>query len=285
MPGLVPLIISLYNVFTEQNENVDIQGVELENGFIYFNTDRNFRKWPDGTVEIYYPNEDRWGIYDGDIEISNTNNTVYTGSEVAAIVSGGSGTAPTFALENAIQIGIAIARDNHYGYNWNSGNYANYEGRCGGWYAYEHNISGIPVNQYVNGDFDCSSFVAFLMYKAHIFPEPMSQWFNTVTDNLGYRLKAHGFREYSIPTSGLQMQRGDILLRQFGSRAAGTYSGHTALCIGSGEIVHAKNNTFGDPNDRVLQAKYKERGDYLGHELVTQPSSLNEWHHLYRWAG
>lgn len=284
--GIVEVLFNMLNILTGNTEEVSAQGTALEDGLTYFHTDRDYRKWPDGSIEVYYPSQDRWADY-GETVPQDITYSPYTPNDVASVVSGGSGTAPTLALELAVQMGINIAKNNNYGYNWSvrtNAQYEQYLGRCGGWYAYIHNKEA-SLNSQVKGDFDCSSFIAFLMWYNHIFPGNMSDYFRVVTDNLGYNLKRNGFKEYVIAnTPGLKMQRGDILLRQSGSRSAGTYSGHTALCIGSGEIVHAKSNDFGG-GDRALQAKYDERGDYLGHELVTQPSSLNQWIWLYRWNG
>lgn len=285
--GIIPFWVNIFNVITGNTDNVNVNAVQLDNGLKYFKADRDYRAWPDGTIEVYYPSQDRWAVY-GTAPSVQVDYPAYNADDVASIVSGGSGTAPTFKLEMCVQMGIAIAQDNNYGYNWSvktQAQYQQYQGRCGGWYAYLYNQNA-SMNAQVRGDFDCSSFIAFLLWKNNIFPGNMENYFRVVTDNLGYFLRTNGFREYTIAnTPNLKMQRGDILLRQSGSRSAGTYSGHTALCIGSGEIVHAKSNAFGNPNDRALQAKYQERGDYLGHELVTQPSTLGEWIWLYRWNG
>lgn len=292
--NLIPVAIEIYNAFTNEPEQVETQGVKLTDGYTYFNVDHQYRKNPDGQIEVYYPTQNRWAVYtqeSGSISPTPSEEPINTGAysplDVNAAINGGTGLAPTSEIDHAIKIAISIANNNLYGYNWNSGNYANYQGRCGGWYAYLHNeaVDNGTATGYVAGDFDCSSFVAFVLWYVGIFPGSMSNWFNTVTDNLDARLRNNGFTRYAISsTQGLQMQRGDVLLRQSGSRANGTYSGHTAFCIGSGEIVHAKNNAFGDLSDTVLQNKYKERGDYLGHELCTQPDSIGNWQYLYRWS-
>lgn len=288
--GLIPVAVKLYNIITGLFNDVSTQGTLLDDGFTYFTVDNQYRQSQDGTIEIYYPNQKRWEFYQPAPATPIPQEPINTGSyspfEVNAAINGGVGFAPTTQIEQAINLAIKIANNNLYGYNWNSGNYANYQGRCGGWYAYLHNeqVDNGTATGYVAGDFDCSSFVAFVLWYVGIFPGNMSSWFNTVTDNLDARLRNNGFTRYVIAnTPNLQMQRGDVLLRQSGSRSNGTYSGHTAFCIGGGEIVHAKNNAFGDLSDTALQNKYKERGDYLGHELCTQADSLKNWIWLYRW--
>lgn len=124
----------------------------------------------------------------------------------------------------------------------------------------EDNSHGYSQASRWGPDYDCSSFVCQMFEDAGI---PLKSCGGTYTGNmLSAALKA-GFIQ--VPLA--QRKRGDILLRH----TSGS-DGHTAICLGSGMLVHAAG-TYGHP----------ESGDQSGQEICIQNYYDAGWQYCLRY--
>lgn len=118
-----------------------------------------------------------------------------------------------------------------------------------------------------NPDYDCSSLVlsAYKQAGADIGNA-------TYTGNMRSELLKHGFKDVTSKVNlntGNGLQIGDILMWH----KSGT-SGHTAMYIGNGRIVHARGQSYGSPAP----------GDQ-GTEIAVCPYYRGSWQYVFRYTG
>ena len=117
-------------------------------------------------------------------------------------------------------------------------------------------------------DYDCSSLALSAFKQAGV---PID--FNKVcyTGNM-QNLLQYGFKDVTKSVNfntGNGLQRGDILWWH----SSGT-SGHTAIYIGGGQIVHARGQSYGS----------SKTGDQ-GSEIAVTSYYRGSWQHVYRYVG
>lgn len=117
-------------------------------------------------------------------------------------------------------------------------------------------------------NYDCSSFVISAYKHAGV---PIDTTVVNYTGNL-QNLKKYGFQDVTGKvslSSGSGLQRGDILWYHI----SGT-TGHTAIYIGNGQIVHARGQSYGS----------SKTGDQ-GSEIAVTSYYRGSWQHVYRYVG
>ena len=117
-------------------------------------------------------------------------------------------------------------------------------------------------------DYDCSSLVISAYKHAGV---PIDTTVVNYTGNL-QNLKKYGFKDVTGSvslSSGSGLQRGDILWYHI----SGT-TGHTAIYIGNGQIVHARGQSYGS----------SKTGDQ-GSEIAVTSYYRGSWQHVYRYVG
>ena len=117
-------------------------------------------------------------------------------------------------------------------------------------------------------NYDCSSLVISAYKHAGV---PIDTMVVNYTGNL-QNLKRYGFQEVTGKvslSSGSGLQRGDILWYHI----SGT-TGHTAIYIGNGQIVHARGQSYGS----------SKTGDQ-GSEIAVTSYYRGSWQHVYRYVG
>lgn len=127
--------------------------------------------------------------------------------------------------------------------------------------------SGYSQTQRNGPDYDCSSLVLTAYKKAGADIGNA-----TFTGNMKAELTKHGFSDVTSQinlNSGAGLLPGDILLYHLG----GT-SGHTALYAGSGQIVHARGQSYGS----------SKTGDQ-GSEIAVTPYYSGKWQTVLRYSG
>lgn len=144
--------------------------------------------------------------------------------------------------EKAVEIGVAIANDQSHGYS--------------------------QVYRWGNPDYDCSAFDIDCYIKAGV---PIDKTRVNYTGNMTGLLQ-YGFTDVTknvnlITEKGLQP--GDLLWWH----GSGT-TGHAAMYIGNGKIVHARGQKYGSsaPGDQ-------------GTEIAVCPYYRGSWQHVYRYTG
>lgn len=123
------------------------------------------------------------------------------------------------------------------------------------------------ASRWGNPDYDCSSFV-LSAYKAAGADIGSA----TYTGNMRSELLKHGFKDVTSQVNlntQKGLQPGDILMWH----KSGT-SGHTAMYIGNGQIVHARGQSYGSsaPGDQ-------------GTEIAVCPYYRGSWQHVLRYTG
>lgn len=144
--------------------------------------------------------------------------------------------------DNALSWAIRIANDPSHGYS--------------------------QASRWGNPDYDCSSFVISAYKAAGV---PINTAVVNYTGNMSGLLQ-YGFKDVTSSVNlnnGAGLQPGDILWYHL----SGT-SGHTALYVGNGQIVHARGQSYGSsrPGDQ-------------GTEIAITGYSRSKWQHVYRYAG
>lgn len=117
-------------------------------------------------------------------------------------------------------------------------------------------------------DYDCSSLVNYVVKKAGI-PIKASYTGNMLDDYLfnGFFIASDVNKE-----TGEGLQIGDILLTHYNGK-----SGHTAIYVGNGKLVHASGNEFGG----VTGGK---TGDQTGNEICIADYFNFPWMYILRYA-
>lgn len=225
------------------------------NGYIYFNDNQFFRTWIENgpfkyQTEVYNQYTNGWIVTNNikDIKLYNFNaaaiiNQSHGGTSLPI---GGQG------VEDAVNYALAIAEDPAHGYDWGD--------RDGG------------------VDFDCSSLVAWSFHNGGGFDIPSGP--NGSSPTTYYMISIYTAAGFEwIPWSDIgnesNLIRGDILLFE-GDISLGT--GHTAIYIGNGEIVHASMNEFGDVYGGTP-------GDQYGTEVLVAPYYYGYWDGVLRYTG
>lgn len=117
-------------------------------------------------------------------------------------------------------------------------------------------------------DYDCSSLVNYVVKKAGI-PIKATYTGNMLDDYLfnGFFIASDVNKE-----TGEGLQIGDILLTHYNGK-----SGHTAIYVGNGKLVHASGNEFGG----VTGGK---TGDQTGNEICIADYFNFPWMYVLRYA-
>lgn len=117
-------------------------------------------------------------------------------------------------------------------------------------------------------DYDCSSLVNYVVKKAGI-PIKATYTGNMLDDYLfnGFFIASDVNKE-----TGEGLQIGDILLTHYNGK-----SGHTAIYVGNGKLVHASGNEF----DGVTGGK---TGDQTGNEICIADYFNFPWMYVLRYA-
>lgn len=117
-------------------------------------------------------------------------------------------------------------------------------------------------------DYDCSSLVNYVVKKAGI-PIKATYTGNMLDDYLfnGFFIASDVNKE-----TGEGLQIGDILLTHYNGK-----SGHTAIYVGNGKLVHASGNEFGG----VTGGK---TGDQTGNEICIVDYFNFPWMYVLRYA-
>lgn len=138
------------------------------------------------------------------------------------------------------------------------------------------NSHGYDQGQRWGKDYDCSSLVISAFEAAGV---PVKSKGATYTGNMVRVFCECGF-ENVINTvnlaNGNGLQFGDVLLWHDSK----TENGHTAIYIGSGQIVHASANEFGG-------ARGGATGDQTGSEICVRGyyNPSNSWNYVLRYTG
>lgn len=255
MPDIIntlqTIAIKVFNFATGQYVTTNFPISEDSEGYKYFNDNNRYRILPTGETQIYYPERKTWITIDAEI----SNSTSVNINEIQDVINGGTGVAPNFQVELAVQYALDIAQDNRHGYD-----------QAYRWNGYSNNGIKRPNLPDGYGDFDCSSLVYTVFNKAHFnVPINGSYWTGTIKRdfvNAGFTWFGNSRLEPS------QLRRGDILLR----------NGHTAIYIGGGYIVQAGSNEFGG-------IRGGEPGDSTGNEIGTKAfANAGNWDGILRWV-
>ena len=118
-------------------------------------------------------------------------------------------------------------------------------------------------------DYDCSSFIITVWQDSGV---PVKSGGATYTGNMKRVFLANGFRDVTASvnrSSGSGLQKGDVLLNE---------ASHTAMYIGSGQIVHASINELG----RVTGGR---KGDQTGKEICVRSYYNKPWDCVLRYTG
>lgn len=202
--------------------------------------------------DYLYFNDDvhfRKSIKTGHFEVQNEcgawiiTNMIWDGSQTSFNTQGATAVSENADVEAAVLWALQIADDPAHGYDQPT--------RDGG------------------VDYDCSSFVSTAFRQAGFaIPLPSPSTYSMIA-----AFTAAGFTW--MPGYGYdfqQLQRGDILLF-VGDQMAGT--GHTALYVGSGQMVEALINEFGGTS-------YGEPGDQ-GNEIICHSWWDSNWNGILRY--